>query len=117
MASRARHALFVCAWHSVPVHAWRNAGRCAWRGSRTAEQENWNGLHPSWRKYQGPSGGAAGCGTLSRSTEPHQRERTASGDFGQIDAIGLDLSADLCFEHLNTIIERAEKDSIVWVDM
>src|SRR5882762_11261522 len=31
--------------------------------------------------------------------------------------LGLDLSADLCFEHLNTIIERAEKDSIVWVDM
>ncbi len=31
--------------------------------------------------------------------------------------LGLDLSADLCFEHLNTIIERSEKDSIVWVDM
>lgn len=31
--------------------------------------------------------------------------------------LGLDLSADLCFEHLNAIIERAEKDSIVWVDM
>jgi len=31
--------------------------------------------------------------------------------------LGLDLSADLCFKHLNAIIERAEKDSIVWVDM
>jgi proline dehydrogenase len=31
--------------------------------------------------------------------------------------LGLDLSADLCFELLNAIIERAEKDSIVWVDM
>ncbi len=31
--------------------------------------------------------------------------------------LGLDLSADLCFEHLNAIIEQAEKDSVVWVDM
>ncbi len=31
--------------------------------------------------------------------------------------LGLDLSPDLCFEHLNTIVERAQKDSIVWVDM
>ena len=31
--------------------------------------------------------------------------------------LGLDLSADLCFEHLKAIIERAQKDSIVWVDM
>ena len=31
--------------------------------------------------------------------------------------LGLDLSPHLCFEHLNTIIDRAEKDSIVWVDM
>jgi proline dehydrogenase len=31
--------------------------------------------------------------------------------------LGLDLSPDLCFEHLNTIIEYAQKDSIVWVDM
>ena len=31
--------------------------------------------------------------------------------------LGLDLSADLCFDNLKTIIERAEKDSIVWVDM
>jgi len=31
--------------------------------------------------------------------------------------LGLDLSPDLCFEHLNAIVERARKDSIVWVDM
>ncbi len=31
--------------------------------------------------------------------------------------LGLDLSPDLCFEHLKAIIERAPKDSIVWVDM
>ncbi len=31
--------------------------------------------------------------------------------------LGLDLSAPLCFGYLNTIIERAEKDSMVWVDM
>jgi len=31
--------------------------------------------------------------------------------------IGLDLSPELCFSHLKTIIERAQKDSIVWVDM
>jgi proline dehydrogenase len=31
--------------------------------------------------------------------------------------LGLDLSLDLCFEHLNAIVARAQKDSIVWVDM
>ena len=31
--------------------------------------------------------------------------------------LGLDLSPDLCFEHLKAIIERAQKDSIIWVDM
>lgn len=31
--------------------------------------------------------------------------------------LGLDLSPDLCFENLKTIISRAPKDSIVWVDM
>ena len=31
--------------------------------------------------------------------------------------LGLDLPTDLCFDNLKTIIERAEKDSIVWVDM
>ena len=31
--------------------------------------------------------------------------------------LGLDLSTELCFDNLRAIIERAEKDSIVWVDM
>ena len=31
--------------------------------------------------------------------------------------LGLDLSPDLCFENLKTILSRAPKDSIVWVDM
>jgi proline dehydrogenase len=31
--------------------------------------------------------------------------------------LGLDLSPALCFEHLNAIVERAQKGSIVWVDM
>jgi proline dehydrogenase len=31
--------------------------------------------------------------------------------------LGLDLSADVCFENLRAIIRRAQKDSIVWVDM
>jgi proline dehydrogenase len=31
--------------------------------------------------------------------------------------LGLDLSPDLCFKHLNAIVDRAQKDSIVWVDM
>jgi proline dehydrogenase len=31
--------------------------------------------------------------------------------------LGLDLSPDLCFEHLNAIIESAQKDSIIWIDM
>jgi proline dehydrogenase len=31
--------------------------------------------------------------------------------------LGLDLSADLCFQNLKEIIEHAQKDSIVWVDM
>src|SRR5439155_9144319 len=31
--------------------------------------------------------------------------------------LGLDLSPNLCFEHLNAIIARAQKDSILWVDM
>jgi len=31
--------------------------------------------------------------------------------------LGLDLSPDLCFTHLKTIIERAQKESIVWLDM
>src|SRR6266446_10942784 len=31
--------------------------------------------------------------------------------------LGFDLSPELCFEHLKAIVERAPKDSIVWVDM
>jgi proline dehydrogenase len=31
--------------------------------------------------------------------------------------LGLDLSPDFCFENLKSIIDRAEKSSIVWVDM
>src|SRR5882762_9283617 len=31
--------------------------------------------------------------------------------------LGLDLSPDLCFNHLRAIIERAPKDSVVWLDM
>jgi proline dehydrogenase len=31
--------------------------------------------------------------------------------------LGLDLSPDLCFNHLRNIIERAPKDSVVWLDM
>lgn len=31
--------------------------------------------------------------------------------------LGLDLSADLCFDHLKTIIARAPRESIVWIDM
>jgi len=31
--------------------------------------------------------------------------------------LGLDLSPERCFEHLNAIIERAQKDFTVWVDM
>lgn len=31
--------------------------------------------------------------------------------------LGLDLSPEFCFENLKSIIERAEKTSIVWVDM
>jgi proline dehydrogenase len=31
--------------------------------------------------------------------------------------LGLDLSTDLCFDNLKAIVERAQKESIVWVDM
>jgi proline dehydrogenase len=31
--------------------------------------------------------------------------------------LGLDLSPDLCFEHLKTIIAREKKESTVWIDM
>ena len=46
------------------------------------------------------------------------REKSLQAEISvKLTQLGLDLSADLCFEHLNAIIERAEKDSIVWVDM
>ena len=31
--------------------------------------------------------------------------------------LGLDLSVDLCFDHLKSIIARAPRESIVWIDM
>jgi proline dehydrogenase len=31
--------------------------------------------------------------------------------------LGLDLSPDFCFEHLKTIVARAPKESVVWIDM
>jgi proline dehydrogenase len=46
------------------------------------------------------------------------RERDLQAEISvKLTQLGLDLSPDLCFEHLNAIIERARKDSIVWVDM
>jgi proline dehydrogenase len=46
------------------------------------------------------------------------RERGLQGEISvKLTQLGLDLSPDLCFEHLNAIIECAQKDSIVWVDM
>src|SRR3977135_569031 len=31
--------------------------------------------------------------------------------------LGLDLSPDLCFNHLKTIIKRAPKDSVIWLEL
>jgi proline dehydrogenase len=46
------------------------------------------------------------------------RERGLRAEISvKLTQLGLDLSPDLCFEHLKAIIERAQKDSIVWVDM
>ena len=46
------------------------------------------------------------------------RERGLQAEISvKLTQLGLDLSPDLCFEHLNTVIGRAQKDSIVWVDM
>jgi proline dehydrogenase len=46
------------------------------------------------------------------------RERDLQAEISvKLTQLGLDLSPDLCFEHLNAIIERARKDSIIWVDM
>jgi proline dehydrogenase len=46
------------------------------------------------------------------------RERGLQAEISvKLTQLGLDLSPDLCFEHLNAVIGRAQKDSIVWVDM
>ena len=46
------------------------------------------------------------------------RERGLQAEISvKLTQLGLDLSADLCFEHLKTIMASAQKDSIVWVDM
>jgi proline dehydrogenase len=46
------------------------------------------------------------------------RERGLRAEISvKLTQLGLDLSPDLCFEHLKAIVERAQKDSIVWVDM
>ncbi len=46
------------------------------------------------------------------------RERGLQAEISvKLTQLGLDLSPALCFEHLNAIIGRAQKDSIVWVDM
>ena len=46
------------------------------------------------------------------------RERGLQAEISvKLTQLGLDLSPELCFEHLKAIIERAQKDSIVWVDM
>jgi proline dehydrogenase len=48
----------------------------------------------------------------------HTREKGLQAEISvKLTQLGLDLSPDLCFEHLNAIVERARKDSIVWVDM
>ena len=46
------------------------------------------------------------------------RERGLQAEISvKLTQLGLDLSPDFCFEHLNAVIGRAQKDSIVWVDM
>ena len=46
------------------------------------------------------------------------RERGLQAEISvKLTQLGLDLSPDLCFEHMKAILERAQKDSIVWVDM
>jgi proline dehydrogenase len=46
------------------------------------------------------------------------RERGLRAEISvKLTQLGLDLSPELCFEHLTAIIEHAQKDSIVWVDM
>src|SRR5258708_178508 len=46
------------------------------------------------------------------------RERGLQAEISvKLTQLGLDLSPDLCFGHLESIIGRAEKNSIVWIDM
>ena len=46
------------------------------------------------------------------------RQKNLQGEISvKLTQLGLDLSPDLCSENLKTIIARAEKKSIVWVDM
>jgi proline dehydrogenase len=46
------------------------------------------------------------------------RESGLPGEISvKLTQLGLDLSPELCFEHLNVIVEGAQKDSTVWVDM
>jgi proline dehydrogenase len=46
------------------------------------------------------------------------RERGLQAEISvKLTQLGLDLSPDFCFEHLKAIVERVQKDSIVWVDM
>src|SRR6267143_1743588 len=50
---------------------------------------------------------------LSRIQQTGQRAEISV----KLTQLGLDLSPDLCFSHLKTIIERAPKDSVIWLDM
>ncbi len=46
------------------------------------------------------------------------REKSLQAEISvKLTQLGLDLSPDLCFENLKAIIERAQEDAIVWVDM
>jgi proline dehydrogenase len=46
------------------------------------------------------------------------RERGLQAEISvKLTQLGLDLSPELCFEHLNAIIEHTQRESIVWVDM
>jgi proline dehydrogenase len=46
------------------------------------------------------------------------RERGLQAEISvKLTQLGLDLSPDFCFEHLKAIVERVQKNSIVWVDM
>src|SRR6202158_5020346 len=46
------------------------------------------------------------------------RERGLQAEISvKLTQLGLDLSPELCFDYLKNIIGRAEKNSIVWIDM